>query len=217
MSLTWHLGSALKPLQYFGNHLLGIINNYISSSERLLVEEIHKGTFTTFFCSIFSLITRALQQLEHPWVIKILRLGLVRNLVLAFYEVKQLFRNITQAPRHSDYRWQGMWENMGRYLARFSPPMVWHFTPKQVQELDEVMECLKKKKCSGYSKAAQFLTACWGLASTYRTLLNTIQHRQGGERVSGSENKPTDTVVKPETHPAFNYISHPCNEEEKWK
>jgi len=47
-----------------------------------------------------------------------------------------------------------MWENTGRYLENFSLPVVWNFTPKQLQDPDEVTECSKKKKCHGYSKDA---------------------------------------------------------------
>ena len=105
---------------------------------------------------------------------------------------------MTQAPRQRGHGWQGMWENMDRYLENFSPPMVWNFTPEQVQDRDEVIECLKKRRL-GDSREAQLVTLCWGLASTYWTLLDTIQHSLGEGRVSGSENVTTGTMAKPET------------------
>ncbi|XP_042655671.1 ubiquitin carboxyl-terminal hydrolase 4 isoform X3 [Tyto alba] len=104
----------------------------------------------------------------------------------------QKIGNTTQrsAPKRNSYGWHGMWENMGRYLESFSPPMVWNFTPEQLQHPDEVIECLKRK-CFGSSKSAQLSTLCWALASIYRTLLNTMQHPQG----EGRENRPTGTVA----------------------
>ncbi|KAK4827542.1 hypothetical protein QYF61_018886 [Mycteria americana] len=101
-----------------------------------------------------------------------------------------------------------MWENMGRYLKNFSPPVVWNFTPKQLQDPDEVIECLEKKKCCGYSKEAQLTAPCWALASIYQTLLDIMQHTQGKER----ENIPTDTMAKPET-----IIVAPITKKKQWK
>ncbi|PKU35009.1 ubiquitin carboxyl-terminal hydrolase 4 [Limosa lapponica baueri] len=101
---------------------------------------------------------------------------------------------MNQAPREYGHGWQGTWENMGRYLENVSPPVVWNFTPEQLQDPDEVMECLKKRR-SGYSKVAQLATLCWALASIYQTLLDIMQHPQGEER----ENIPTDTMAKPDT------------------
>ena len=57
LSLIWYLSSVLKPLLYFGYHLMETINNYTSSSERFFVEEIQNGTFATFFCDVFSPVT----------------------------------------------------------------------------------------------------------------------------------------------------------------
>lgn len=62
----------------------------------------------------------------------------------------------------------------------------------------EVIECLKER-CPCYPKEAQLITLCWDLACFYWTPLNTDQHPQREEGVSGSENIPTDTLAKPET------------------
>ncbi|KAK4806940.1 hypothetical protein QYF61_027307 [Mycteria americana] len=90
-------------------------------------------------------------------------------------------------------------------------PVVWNFTPKQVQDPDEVIECLKKNR-HGYSKEAQLTTLCWALASIYQTLLDIMQHPQGEERVSGSENVPTDTMAKPDTLSVA-----PISKKKQWK
>ena len=89
-----------------------------------------------------------------------------------------------------------MWENTGRYLENFSPPMVWNFTPEQLQDPDEVIEYLKGK-CCGYSKEAQLIALCWALASIYQTLLDTVQRPQG----EGRENRPTDPAATPALQP----------------
>ncbi|GAB0205046.1 hypothetical protein GRJ2_002970200 [Grus japonensis] len=71
--------------------------------------------------------------------------------------------------------------------------MVWNFTPKQLQDPDEVIEYLKGK-CCGYSKEAQFTLI---LGST-----------QGGKerenRLTGTAATPTPTiatVAEPEIQP----------------
>ena len=96
--LIWYLGSVLKPLLYFRYHLMEKINNYTSSSERFFVEEIQNGTFATFFCDVFSLVTITSQYLEHPWVVKILLLVFLRNIASVLSKVNKQFRNMTQAP-----------------------------------------------------------------------------------------------------------------------
>ena len=114
LSLIWYLVSVLKPLLYFRYHLMEKINNYTSSSERFFVAEIQNGTFATFFCDVFSLITITSQYLEQPWVVKILLLVFLRNIASVLSKVNKQFKNMTQAPREHGHGWHGMWENMGR-------------------------------------------------------------------------------------------------------
>ncbi|KAM9628657.1 uncharacterized protein ACIBXB_017824 [Morphnus guianensis] len=85
-----------------------------------------------------------------------------------------------------------MWEDMGRYLENFSPPVAWKFTPEQLQNPHEVVEYLKEK-CCGYSKDVQVTALCWALASIYQTLLDIRQHPQGEKM----ENRATGTVDTP--------------------
>lgn len=99
-----------------------------------------------------------------------------------------------------------MWENMGRYLENFSPPMVWDFTLEQLQDADKVTEYLKGK-CCGYSREAQLMALCWTLASIYQTLLSTMQDPQGKEgktRPAGTAAAPTPvagTAAEPDNQP----------------
>jgi len=97
LSLILYLGSVLKPLLYFGYHLMERFNNYTSSSGRVFVEEVQNGTFATFFCDVFSLITIISQYLQHPWVVKILLLVFLRNIGLVLSKVNKQFRNMNQA------------------------------------------------------------------------------------------------------------------------
>ncbi|GAB0189166.1 hypothetical protein GRJ2_001381900 [Grus japonensis] len=73
-----------------------------------------------------------------------------------------------------------MWESMGGYLETFSPPIVWSFTPEQLQDPDKVVEYLKGK-CCGDSKETQLPALCWALATIYPTLLDSRQHHPEGE------------------------------------
>lgn len=84
-----------------------------------------------------------------------------------------------------------MQKNMVKYLEKYSPPVLWNFTPKQLQDADKVIKYMKEKYCS-YSKEAQLTTLCWTLASIYQTLLSIMQHLQG----KGRGNRQTGAVAK---------------------
>jgi len=90
-----------------------------------------------------------------------------------------------------------MWETTGRYLENFLLPVVWNFTPEQLQDPNKVTEHLKGK-CCRYSRKAQCTALCWALASIYQALLDTMQHPQGEER----ENRPASTVATPTRVPS---------------
>jgi len=113
-------------------------------------------------------------------------------LVMKVFKINKQFRNMTQVLPEYGHRWYGMWENNGRYLHKYSLPMVWNFTYEKLQDSNEVVECLKEK-CCGYSKEAQLTALRWALPSIYQMLLDIVLHPQGGER----ENKPTGTAATP--------------------
>lgn len=86
LSLIWYLGSSLLLSQYFGNHLVEIINNYTFSlflSERQFVEE----TTAPFPLSpagwLLSTLLR-LQYFEDSWVIRMFTSVCLKNLYPAF-------------------------------------------------------------------------------------------------------------------------------------
>ncbi|MCQ4187479.1 hypothetical protein FK515_28195, partial [Klebsiella pneumoniae] len=197
IKLIWSLFSALLATPYFGCHLVRIINNhtfFFFSPENQSMGKSEEGTFPYSFTFPFSFerVTSALENFEYPWDVQasILLLLCVLNGFQMLFRIKQLFTKFTRrsAWRLDGQGWHGMWEKTGRYLENFSPPMVWNFTPEQLQNPDEVIEYLKEK-CHSYSKEAKLTALCWALASIYQTLLN-VQHPQE----EGRKNQPTDTL-----------------------
>ncbi|KAM9590502.1 uncharacterized protein ACIBXB_005762 [Morphnus guianensis] len=148
----------------------------------------------------FRLITTAFENFEYPWDVQasvLLVLCLLNMFQVLFRATKRLFKSTTQrsAPKLDIHGWHGMWEDMGRYLENFSPPVAWKFTPEQLQNPHEVVEYLKGK-CCGYSRDEQLAALCWALASIYQTLLDIRQHPQG-EKGEKMENRTTGTVATP--------------------
>ncbi|GAB0189130.1 hypothetical protein GRJ2_001378300 [Grus japonensis] len=97
-----------------------------------------------------------------------------------------------------------MWESMGGYLETFSPPMVWSFTPEQLQDPEKMVEHLKGK-CCGDSKETQLPVLCWALATIYQTLLESRQHHPEGESgptgTAATQAPATGTVAEPKDQP----------------
>lgn len=163
------------------------------------MEAIQNGIFTTCFCDVFSLVTITLQYLEHPWVIKILPLVFLRNMVSPFSSLTSYLETCPAAV------WLCVaWQNMGRYLERFSPPKLWNFTPETAWDPDELLEWLggRGEDALAILEMRNLLHSAGAWPAPTKLLLNTVQHPQGEERFSGFENMPTDTTVKPETQPS---------------
>lgn len=206
LSLICYSGPALLSFWSPGHYLFGNIKNYtafFSSSRRQFVNNIRNGT--SFF-SPSGLITAAFEYLEYPWsTIIFLLLGL-HNVFLFLPKVKQFIKNTIQEPalRQSSCGWQGVWEDMGRYLSRLSPPRVFHFTPEQVQNPKTLVECLKDI-CPdpGNTRELQLAAFCWGLASAYQTVINTAHHPQGDGEVFEFDDQITHTATIPEDQPSM--------------
>lgn len=135
----------MKSLLYFGYHLLETINNYISSSMRLLWRKYRVAPALPSSVVFFSLITTNFQCLEHHWIVKIVLLVFPESIALVLTKINEQFRSMTQSPWENDHGVQSMWKNMSRYLENFSPSRVWNFTPKQWQDDDELVEFWKKQ------------------------------------------------------------------------
>ena len=100
---------------------------------------------------------------------------------------------------------------MGKYLGQWAPPVFWNFTSEKVQNPEKLVKYLGKVCCHpGNSRETQITAMCWGLAHAYRDLFNTIQYPQGGEKVSGSDNKMTGAASTPT--PATGTAAEPENQ-----
>jgi len=103
------------------------------------------NTFSSALSFSFRLLTTALENFEYPWDVQtrlfVLLCLLNVFLVLHLFKIEQLFKNTTQRSslRQDSHGWRGMWENMGRYLEKISPAMVWNFTLEQLQGPNEVI------------------------------------------------------------------------------
>lgn len=95
-------------------------------------------------------------------------------------------------PRVDNDEWQGRWEKIGQVLKEYSAPVVWKFTPQQIQDPVKVAEYLKEKRCPG-SREEQLTALCWALATLYRALLDTSQPPQ--EEEEEEENRPTSSMA----------------------
>ncbi|GAB0209028.1 hypothetical protein GRJ2_003368500 [Grus japonensis] len=109
-----------------------------------------------------------------------------------------------------------MWESMGGYLETFSPPVVWNFTPEQLQDPDKMVEYLKGK-CCGDSKETQLTALCWALATIYQTLLDSRQHHPGEREQTHrhcSYPSPRNRHCSRAKRPTRSGISRPYTQEE---
>ncbi|XP_074788487.1 uncharacterized protein LOC141973621 [Athene noctua] len=70
------------------------------------------------------------------------------NVCLILVLAMQHFSNNSSArkpaPRSDNDEWQGVWEKMGKGLSWWSLPMLWNFTPEQMQSPDKLTECLER-------------------------------------------------------------------------
>ncbi|KAK4832218.1 hypothetical protein QYF61_021065 [Mycteria americana] len=96
---------------------------------------------------------------------------------------------------------------MGKCLGQWATPVFWNFTPEQAQNPEKLVEYLEKVCCHpGNSREIQITVMCWGLAHAYQALFNTIRNPQGEEKVSGSDDKMTDTTATPAPAPTDNVV-----------
>ncbi|TRZ08097.1 hypothetical protein HGM15179_019009 [Zosterops borbonicus] len=87
-------------------------------------------------------VTTALDNYNFPLDVKerVFLLLSLPGLLRVFYTMLRVTEDIfgkafqKSAPGVDSYKWHGMWEDMGQYSKDFSPPMVWKFTPKQLQD-----------------------------------------------------------------------------------
>lgn len=88
-------------------------------------------------------------------------------MLAALCEVNQLFKNATRrsAPRQDGSGWQGVWEDVGRYLSGLSPPMALEFSPEQTRDPKKMIERYLERYaliCPGAGCARQMLSGLFG-------------------------------------------------------
>ena len=103
------------------------------------MEEIREDTFQQFlslpftspsFCRARELITIALENFEYPWYVQtsVPLLQCVRNVFQIMFQIKQLFKNITQ-------RCALRQDGMGRCLEQWASPVICNCTSEQFRIL----------------------------------------------------------------------------------
>lgn len=98
--------------------------------------------------------------------------------------------------------WCGVWENIGQTLKEFSAPIVWNFSPEQIQNPAEMGKYLKEN-CIESSKEKKLVAMCWALANAYHTLLDTVgqQIQPEGQEDESADTPGTLVAAKPDGEP----------------
>lgn len=141
-------------------------------------------------------MTTAFESFEFPLYVKeslflLLSLpGLLSAVHTMFRVTKEIFRKVIlrSPPGVDSQEWHVMWQKQDCFA-----PVVWKFSPEQLQNPNKVGEYLKEK-CCGNSREVQSYAMCWALATVYQTVLHTRQHSQGEKeqgRARGTMGTPT--------------------------
>ncbi|XP_029821488.1 uncharacterized protein LOC115308080 [Manacus vitellinus] len=212
MSFIVNVYSVLFACPGLGCYLWGLIKNRTQLFGGTGVDGFQPPT--SFFP--FRPAKTVFENIEFPFDVKdsimllLVLLCLLCTVYTMFRVRKVPFREVgwTPALGADNAEWHGKWEDISQYLEKFSPPMIWKFTPEQLQDPVSMIR-LVKEKCSGSSRDGQLTATCWALATAYRALLDMIQHCQGEERRTksadttstqttaeseGERNEPTSTV-----------------------
>lgn len=100
------------------------------------------------------------------------------NVFEVLFKDLQLFQNATQpfALRLDSGKWQGVWDSTGKHLEQWAPPVLWNFSPEQVQNLERLVKYLAKLCCHpGNSRETKPTATCYDLAHAYWAMFNSIQ------------------------------------------
>lgn len=140
----------------------------------------------------------AFQNFKYPWDVHTSMFSLLCLLSALLSKVKQILKSVIQRSvlRQDSYEWQGEWEDKGRHLEQWAPPMLWKFTPEQLRNPKKMEQCLKKG-CHhpGSTRHTQITATCWGLVYAYQATLNT---NPAPPRDAAANSTPvTDTAANP--------------------
>jgi len=169
MKLGLYLHAALWSFPYLGSYVLEFVNNQTQS-----VGKTRGDTFPHTFAPLlsFRLVLTAFENFEYllDAQASTLLLFCLLNVFQVLFMAKQVVNNMVQrpAPGLDSCEWLGVWDNMGKYLRQWTPPMIFKLTPEKVQNADKLVKYLQKVCCHpGNSREAQITATCWGLAHAY--------------------------------------------------
>jgi len=69
--------------------------------------------------------------------------------------------------------WQGVWKDLGRFLAWLSPPIGWDFTADQANNLGKLTPADRRVPCFP-DENQQLLALYWSLACAYRATVQWL-------------------------------------------
>jgi len=169
MKLGLYLHVALRSFPYLRSYVLEFVNNQTQS-----VGKNRGDTSPHSFAPplSFRLFLMAFENFEYLWDAQAsgFLLFCLLNGLQVLFRVKQVIKNILQrpAPEPDSCEWLGVWDNMGRCLEQWAPPVCFKLTPEQIQNPDNLVKYLQKVCCHpGNSRETQITAMCWGLAHAY--------------------------------------------------
>ncbi|XP_061852038.1 uncharacterized protein LOC133625402 [Colius striatus] len=150
-----------------------------------LVEAMGQSTsFSSARTDLDNSVTQTSQVLSHPYTrVLILLINMVGilyilwNLESSGYQRVQICDgNMLKCPlKRPVPGWQGMWMNLGKFLGRLSPPVIWDFTSEQIKNPALLTRYLIEGCLTYPNEAHQVQALYWGLASAYRAAFQSSQ------------------------------------------
>ncbi|KAM9590504.1 uncharacterized protein ACIBXB_005765 [Morphnus guianensis] len=147
-------------------------------------------------------IMQAPEVLVHPYVscsILLINTGgilwVLWNLVSSWYKRRQVSGEaiLKCALKRPVPGWQGGWKDLGRFLGRLSPPIIWDFTPEQASNPGKLTRHLIEGCLAYPNENQQLLALYWGLAYAYRAI---VQHSQRTTVEAGTQTASEDTMLE---------------------
>lgn len=166
-------------------------------------------------------IMQAPEVLVHPYVscsILIINTGgilwVLWNLVSSWYKRRQVLGEaiLKCALKRPVPGWQGIWKDLGRFLGRLSPPIIWDFTSEQTSNPGKLTRHLIEGCLAYPNENQQLLALYWGLAYAYRA---TVQYSQRTMVEAGTQTASKDTMLEIGTQTTTTVIA-PVVKRKQW-
>jgi len=181
MKLGLCLHAALRSFPYLESCVLEFVNNRIQP-----VGKTEGDTCPNSFAPSLSLrvVLTAFENFQYPWDAQdsTLLLFCLLNGLQVLFRVKQVVKNIVKrpAPGQDSCEWLGVWDNMGRCLEQWAPPVSLKLTPEQVQNPDNLVKYLQKVGTPERHKSPQ-CAGVWPTPTEPCSTWFTVLKRKGGE------------------------------------